>query len=280
MDFSQPFRALTPTLDGPVLRALARTTQPMTRQQVTALIGEASESGVRKVLRRLAEQGVVIEQRIGTQYTYVANREHILWPAVEVIMSVGDRLDAKIRAHVEAWDVPALSVALFGSVAAGTSTVESDVDLLIYRPYLADEQVEHWDDQVADLRMAVERWTGNRCEILEIDPPALVEMTAEDEPLLRAPRVPISGLDIAAAAPSIEIAKQIQRAMAGSDLSKALKIVTPAPRVTALWTADQRRTMDELRKGFTSPAMRAVQQSVRSGVGKMQAQNAPRKRRP
>ena len=53
----------------------------MTRQQVADLIGEASEAGVRKVLRRLAEQGVVIEQRIGRYYTYVGNCEHILWPA-------------------------------------------------------------------------------------------------------------------------------------------------------------------------------------------------------
>src|SRR5665811_1674142 len=78
VDFSQPFRAVTPTLDGPVLRVLARTTHPMTRQQVADLLGEASEAGVRKVLRRLAEQGVVIEQRIGTHYTYVGNRERIL----------------------------------------------------------------------------------------------------------------------------------------------------------------------------------------------------------
>jgi hypothetical protein len=102
MDFSQPFRVLTPTLDGPVIRVLARTTHPMTRQQVTELIGDASEAGVRKVLRRLADQGMVIEQRIGGRYIYVGNREHILWPAVEVLMSAADRLDAAIREHVEA----------------------------------------------------------------------------------------------------------------------------------------------------------------------------------
>ena len=196
MDFSQPFRAVTPTLDGSVLRVLARTTHPMTRQKVADLIGEASEAGVRKVLRRLAEQGVVIEARIGSHYTYAGNREHILWPAVEVFMSAADRLDSTIREHVEAWKVPALSVELFGSVAAGTSTADSDVDLMVYRPSLTEEQAGVWDSQVAELRMAVERWTGNACEILEIDRRTLVEMAAEDEPVLKAPRVPISGLNL------------------------------------------------------------------------------------
>jgi predicted nucleotidyltransferase len=225
VDFSQPFRALTPTLDGPVLRVLARTTQPMTRQQVADLIAVASEAGVRKVLRRLAEQGVVIEERIGTHYSYVGNREHILWPAVEVFMSAADRLDTTIREHVEAWEVPALSVELFGSVAAGTSTADSDIDLMVYRPSLTEDQVELWDGQVAELRVAVERWTGNACEVLEIDPRTLVEMAAEDEPVLKAPRVPISGLNIAAAVPSMEIAKSIQKAMASSDVNRFLASV-------------------------------------------------------
>ena len=132
----------------------------MTRQQVADLIGVASEAGVRKVLRRLSEQGVVIEQRIGTHYSYVGNRERILWPAVEVFMSVADRLDTTIREHVVAWEVPALSVELFGSVAsvaAGTSTADSDIDLMVYRPSLTEDQVELWDGQVAELRVAVER---------------------------------------------------------------------------------------------------------------------------
>ena len=262
VDFSQPFRAVTPTLDGPVLRVLARTTQPMTRQQVADLIGVASEAGVRKVLRRLSEQGVVIEQRIGTHYSYVGNREHILWPAVEVFMSAADRLDTTIREHVEAWEVPALSVELFGSVAAGTSTADSDIDLMVYRPSLTEDQVELWDGQVAELRVAVERWTGNTCEVLEIDPRTLVEMAAEDEPVLKAPRVPISGLNIAAAVPSMEIAKSIQKAMASSDVNRFLASVdskhlfdvaiSPAVQRTIVELGKQ---ADEIVRVATSPAM-------------------------
>lgn len=257
VDFSQPFRAVTPTLDGPVLRVLARTTHPMTRQQVADLIGEASEAGVRKVLRRLAEQGVVIEQRIGTHYTYVGNREHIMWPAVEVLMSAAHRLDTTIREHVEAWKVPALSVELFGSVAVGTSTADSDIDLMVYRPSLTEDQVGLWDSQVAELRMAVERWTGNACEILEIDPRTLVEMAAEDEPVLRTPRVPISGLNIAAAVPNRETARSIQKAMASSDVSKSLRGIGSKRFADTGFSPELRRTMEELLKTLASPAMKS-----------------------
>lgn len=258
VDFSQPFRAVTPTLDGPVLRVLARTTHPMTRQQVADLVGEASEAGVRKVLGRLAGQGMVIEARIGRHYTYVGNREHILWPAVEVFMSASDRLDTAIREHVEAWEVPALSVELFGSVATGTSTSGSDIDLMVYRPSLADDQVGLWDSQVAELRMAVERWTGNACEILEIDPRTLVEMAAEDEPVLKAPRVPISGLNIAAASPSMEIARSLQKAMSSSDISRSLARVNSQHLADAGNSPELRRTMEELLKAFASPAMKSL----------------------
>ena len=220
---------MTPSLGGPVLRVLARTTQPMTRQQVADLIGVASEAGVRKVLRRLAEQGMVIEDRIGGRYTYVGNREHIMWPAVEVFMSAADRLDTAIREHVEAWEVPAISVELFGSLAAGTSTADSDIDLMVYRPFLSEDQGGLWDRQVAELRMGVQRWTGNACEILEFDSRALVEMAVEDEPVLKAPRVPISGLNIAGAFPNTEIAQSLQEAMAGPDVSRALARIESKP---------------------------------------------------
>lgn len=278
VDFSQPFRAMTPTLDGPVLRVLARTTHPMSRQQVADLIGEASEAGVRKVLRRLAEQGVVIEQRIGSHYTYMGNREHILWPAVEVFMSAADRLDTTIREHVQAWEVPALSVELFGSVAAGTSTADSDVDLMVYRPFLTDDQVGLWDSQVAELRMAVERWTGNACEILEIDPRTLVEMAAVDEPVLKAPRVTITGLNIAAAFPSMEIARSLQKAMAGSDVSRSLARIDSKRFADAVISPELRRTMEELHKGFASSAMKEIVRTLGSpqleAIGKQQAEIA------
>lgn len=193
MDFSRPFRALTPTLDGPVLRALARVDTPMTRRQLTELVEDASEAGVRKVLGRLAGQGVVIEARIGAQFTYVANRDHLMWPAVEVVMSARRRLEEAIRERVSRWEIKPISVEIFGSYATGAADAESDIDVMVVRPAVDDDGLEHWYQQVDDLRLLVERWTGNSCEMLNVDQPTLEDMLDNGEPVLASPTISIFG---------------------------------------------------------------------------------------
>jgi len=269
MDFSRPFRALTPTLDGPVLRVLAKSTSPMTRRQVTDLVDRASEAGVRKVLNRLAEQGIVIEERIGSNYTYAANREHIMWPAVEIIMDSHNRLEEKIREYVESWTIQPFSVELFGSVAAGTSTSESDIDVMIYRPHIGDESALCWDEQVADLSAQVERWTGNVCEVLEIDPPALVEMTSNKESALLSPSRPLVGVRAGSVFPSAEFAKSIAEIIHKRNAFKDIKF--PAMTQAALSPALQ-RTLAELGKNYMqSPEMtrafKNMQESIAASLG-------------
>lgn len=168
----------------------------MTRRQVTDLVADASEAGVRKVLKRLVAQGLVIEERVGVQFTYGANRDHIIWPAVEIVVAARQQLDEKIREHVVGWEVQPISIELFGSMATGESTSESDIDLMIYRGHLDGDELETWSEQIDELRSLVERWTGNVCEILEIDPPSLVEMAANDEPVLKSPTVTLVGTQL------------------------------------------------------------------------------------
>ena len=242
MDFSQPFRALTPTLDGPVLRALARSRSAMTRQQIVILAGEGSEAGIRKVLNRLVEQGIVIQERIGTHYTYAANREHILWPAVEIVASAHDKLDERIRSRVEEWEIQPLSVELFGSVATGLSTRESDIDLMVVSPHMAHDKEDAWDQQIDDLRESVERWTGNVCEILVMDSPRLVEAKASQEPTLASPRVSLVGDKIDLMLPNLDIARQASTLLAKSN-SRA---ITQA--LTAATSPETKRLLAEVAK--------------------------------
>lgn len=263
MDFSHPFRALTPTLDGPVLRVLAKSMSPMTRRQVTDLVDRASEAGVRKVLNRLAEQGIVIEERIGSNYTYAANREHIMWPAVEIVMDSHNRLEEKIREYVKSWTIQPFSVELFGSVATGTSTSESDIDVMIYRPHIDDESTLCWDEQVADLSAQVERWTGNVCEILEIDPPTLVELSSNKEATLLAPSRPLIGVRAGSVFQSAEFAKSIAAIMQQSNALKDIKI--PAFTQPTLSPALQ-QTLAELGKNYMqSPEMKRAFKHMQEG---------------
>ncbi len=214
MNLTRPLEGVTPTLDGPVLQALGRTTYPLTRQQITDLAGDASEAGVRKVLRRLVDQGVVTEQRIGGQYSYSANRDHLLWPGIETILDARNTLKVRLVELVTGWRVPPLSMEIFGSVAQATAAAASDIDVLLYRPTLGAENSDDWDEQLVGLKDAVRRWTGNECEILDVDAVTLVEMVANDAVVLHPSRDHVLGVDLAAAMPDRGLARTLWLSLA------------------------------------------------------------------
>lgn len=198
VDFTQPYRVITPTLEGPILRVLAEVMTPLTRGQIVALVEDASEAGVRKALARLIEQGIVLEHRFGKRYAYEANREHLLWPSVEGLFAARRRFRERVQDLVAAWSVPPVCVELFGSLASGGSDENSDVDLLIVRRDLDGSEEETWDAQVTDLHDRVVRWTGNPCDIIVLGPAELSKARDDDEPILRPPTSSLAGVPLAA----------------------------------------------------------------------------------
>ncbi len=181
MDVGSPMTALVPTLDGPVLEALARTSRPVTGREVHRLAGAGSESGVRLVLTRLVEHGLVHASQAGRATLYVANRAHIAWPLVEGMVDLRREFLGRLRELVSAWSLAPVTVAVFGSAARGDGGVDSDVDLLVVRPS-GDDPV--WDTQLDELRERVTAWTGNACQMYELTEDEFVEHVAAREPIV------------------------------------------------------------------------------------------------
>lgn len=181
MDVSRPMAALVPTLDGPVLEVLARTLRPATGREVHRLAGVGSESGVRLVLGRLVEHGLVKASQAGRATLYVANRDHIAWPLVEGLVDLRRELFGRVRGLVASWELAPVLVAAFGSAARGDGGVGSDIDLLVVRSNGRDDA---WEGQLDDLRERVELWTGNTCQIYDLTEGELVEHVAEREPIV------------------------------------------------------------------------------------------------
>ena len=73
MDVSMPITAVVPSLDGPVLAALAATAAPMGLAAVHGRAGRGSKSGVRSVLLRMVDEGLVLE----VPGDYVLSRHHL-----------------------------------------------------------------------------------------------------------------------------------------------------------------------------------------------------------
>ena len=193
MDFSEPWRTLSMTLEGPVLRTLSRTTEAMTRSDILRLTPNTSEAGLRKVLTRLVEQGMVIEGKVAHIYTYKANREHLMWDAVEVLITAHARLQTRLRGFIATWPIPPLSVMIFGSMAKGNTTTESDIDIMIIEPSPTKKTYDEDQERREQLREKVEAWTGNHADLMVLTPYSLLEDRYRGEPVLDSDTILIVG---------------------------------------------------------------------------------------
>jgi predicted nucleotidyltransferase len=199
VDLTHPIHVLVPTLDGPVLEVLARTTRPLTGREVQRLARKGSPSGVRLALSRLTDQGIVHAEHRSTAVFYVANRDHLAWPAVETLTNLRRALLQRLRTELESWHPTPNHASLFGSAARGDGDASSDIDILLIRPDELAEDDSPWADQVDRLRHHVVIWTGNRCQAFELDRHRLAEHVQAHDPLIDAwlrDAIPLAGPDL------------------------------------------------------------------------------------
>jgi predicted nucleotidyltransferase len=166
VELSRPLSTVTPTLDGDVLAVLARSTAAFTTGQLVRVLDDPSETGIRKVLQRLTQQGIVQSTRVGNAYSYQLNRDHLAAQHIIGLAQVQEELLKRLEERLSAWTVPPVYAAVFGSAADGSMTVDSDLDLLLVYPSNADDDL--WRRQVDELADDVTRWTGNDTRPLEL----------------------------------------------------------------------------------------------------------------
>ncbi|WP_026466903.1 nucleotidyltransferase domain-containing protein [Amycolatopsis alba] len=182
MDLSRPLMTVTPTLDGDVLAVLANHDGIFTTGQLHRLLTRHSEEGIRKVLRRLTKQGVVLSDRVGNAFAYRLNRDHLAAEHIIGLAQLQKTLLERIEDRLESWEILPVYAAVFGSAARGGMAEDSDVDLLLIRPDDADD--DRWETQVHELAVEVTRWTGNDARPLEFAEAELADR-AYDEAVLR-----------------------------------------------------------------------------------------------
>ena len=92
----------------------------------------ASHPAVDAVLARLAEAGIVTATPQGPSVLYVANRDHLAWPAIETLTRLrGAALDL-MRDSIGSWLLTPRTALLFESFARADDG--SDIDLLLVQP--------------------------------------------------------------------------------------------------------------------------------------------------
>jgi hypothetical protein len=175
MDFHRPLQVITPTLDGDVLSVLARADAEMTGRELQRVIGRGSHQGIRNAADRLAYQGVVSRRSAGSANLYQLNRDHIAASWIEGLASLPAQVLDRLRNAIDEWEQPPLLVVLFGSVARGEATPESDLDLLVIRPADCEPDEPLWQEQISTLQTHAGAWTGNDARILEFGEQELVD---------------------------------------------------------------------------------------------------------
>ena len=205
MDLSNPVSTIIPKLDGNIYRVLARTTTPFSGARVAALAGKASYPGILTALRRLVLQGTVLVEQAGSSYMYRANREHILWAAIEQAVAAAEsvlptlrlRLSQLVDERLGATASKDSTLAIFGSVARGTSTVDSDLDIVaVFPDYLPEEGGAELVDALSE---STRRWTGNDCNVYVATASRLRELVEMKDPIVeswRSDAVTFHGVDL------------------------------------------------------------------------------------
>lgn len=192
VDVSEPTQVMTPTLDGPVLTVLVRAQRELTGLEVHRLCSRGSVDGVRRVLHRLVDQGVVQARPAGGALLFSLNRDHLAVPAITQLTDLRGELWRRLRELVAGWAQPPVHCGVFGSAARGDGDEGSDIDLLVVRPDELDGEDPEWVAQLDNLRRQVRAWTGNDLQVIELSvrelrrsrtEPALVAATVDEIPL-------------------------------------------------------------------------------------------------
>ncbi len=174
MFFGEPFGGLIPGARGAVLSALLRTGAPLTGRQVHALVSdEHSLWSVQESLKVLTRLGVVDTQTIGRAGVHTINDGHA---AVAHLRVLADPIGMLRAAIAGAAGSEVESVIVFGSIARGQASRESDIDLAVIA-------TPGWDGR-SDLEDAVRTTVGNGCDVLVFTPDEFQRLAQAGEPLV------------------------------------------------------------------------------------------------
>jgi len=184
MDVTRPYTAICPTLDSEVLSVLAGTSRPLSGREVSRLVGRTSHTGVRAVLNRLSEHGVVDRQEAGRAFLFTLNREHLAAPAVTVLAGMRTELVRRLCHAIESWRIVPIHASIFGSAVRGDGDTTSDIDLFIVRPKDIDDDDPVWREQLDRLATSVRRWTGNHAGIAEIAEMEIPRLRGAEPPIV------------------------------------------------------------------------------------------------
>lgn len=202
MDLANPMQSVIPSAHGAVLSVLARTDLALSGRRIAELTQpKFSQRRVNDVLGQLADSGVVLRESRPPSNFYRLNHDHVAAEGIVALAGMWATLLERIRAELGKWTLQPEAAWLFGSAARREATTRSDIDILVIRPAgVLDREASSdvWERQTSNLADDVRAWSGNPCEVLEMDTSELSSAVERNDRLigdLREQAVVLAGRD-------------------------------------------------------------------------------------
>jgi predicted nucleotidyltransferase len=160
MDYRRPVQVLIPGVQGEVLAVLAATETELTMRTVAKLAGVSVNRAV-SVLNGLIELGVVRRRDAGRSALVALDRENEAARLVASLAGLQAGLLDRLRRTARSIRPQPASLVLFGSLATGTATAGSDVDVLAVRPAGVEADDERWTESLGAWGDRATRIVGN-----------------------------------------------------------------------------------------------------------------------
>jgi len=184
MDLQVPLATVAPGLDSAALTVLAGADAAMPATQIQRVAGRGSRYGLVLVLERLVAHGLVTAIPAARGSLFQLNREHVLAPVVESAVRARTEFETRLAEAVGRLTPTPLSAAIYGSVARGESTPDSDVDVLIVTSDDLDPDGEAWVAQIDGLERQARLWTGNPLQATTVTKTQLAAMAKAGAPIV------------------------------------------------------------------------------------------------
>lgn len=168
MNLATPIAHVIPGALGIVLDQLAMSETEYTRSGLAKRVaGKVGKSRVYELLEELTESGLVLERQLEGPKLYSLNRSHLLAGPVLQLAKTRETLINRLGNSFSEWSPKPIASYIFGSVARGSSSSKSDIDILLIRPDEILQGEDNWLRQRFDIEIAIEQWTGNSAHILD-----------------------------------------------------------------------------------------------------------------
>ena len=168
MDVGHPVEAIIPGAQGRILAVLANTSAELNLRTVARLSG-VSLAHASRVLPGLVDLGIVERREAPPSALFRFVPEHVAARVITALTHTRQAILDELGETAGALDTAPASVIVFGSVARGDATVDSDVDVVLVRPATVDDEDPGWRRGIDEWRDHARRLTGNSIEILEVD---------------------------------------------------------------------------------------------------------------